>query len=294
MTPTLPTSATLRDLRHRRLPTQTAVQPLRPEYHAAPQWHIPVYDVVDADNVTSSTRRVRQPVGPNEDRRDSGGSDATLHDDRNNNPYKKYSLSSYEHPYDIPPPPEVYSSAQAATPSRFLRSSAQRGERSSGNPRGPGYQPGERPETSNHGYDETDVATNERELRRRGILSNYLDLYMLNLWGSRNDEERPQGGPNHPLSRADSDYSPGYTRLPPNMRRFDSMASNMSNGSDMFDPDDPRVTGITKKYLDDPEDLEKNALRQMDYKARRKERQRIKIEFNICCMSRVPPHFHAL
>jgi hypothetical protein len=68
------------------------------------------------------------------------------------------------------------------------------------------------------------------------------------------------------------------------MQRADSMASSIgSTGSDLYDPDDPKVTGIKRQYLDDPEDIEKNVLRQMDYKTRRKARQKIRIEFNICC-----------
>ncbi|KAF8076533.1 hypothetical protein FPV67DRAFT_1558984 [Lyophyllum atratum] len=62
------------------------------------------------------------------------------------------------------------------------------------------------------------------------------------------------------------------------------MASMTSAGSDLLDPDDPRITGIEAKYLEDPEDVEKNALRQMDYRARRKHLTRIKIEFNVTSM----------
>ncbi|KAH9947233.1 DUF1212-domain-containing protein [Amylocystis lapponica] len=65
---------------------------------------------------------------------------------------------------------------------------------------------------------------------------------------------------------------------PWHLRRADSVASNYSQ---VLDPDDPRVTGAHIKNLDDPEDIEKQCLRQMSYKQRRKVRQRIKIEFNI-------------
>jgi hypothetical protein len=67
------------------------------------------------------------------------------------------------------------------------------------------------------------------------------------------------------------------------MRRGDSTFSMTSFGSDVLDPDDPRVTGMTSTQLDDQEDLEKNTLRQMDYRARRKHIQRIRIEFNVSC-----------
>ncbi|TFY65636.1 hypothetical protein EVG20_g5445 [Dentipellis fragilis] len=64
------------------------------------------------------------------------------------------------------------------------------------------------------------------------------------------------------------------------------MDSNLSVGSEPLDPDDPKITGATRMLLDDPEDLEQNCKQQMDlrymnYKQRRKEAQRIKIQFNV-------------
>ncbi|KIY74124.1 DUF1212-domain-containing protein [Cylindrobasidium torrendii FP15055 ss-10] len=52
-----------------------------------------------------------------------------------------------------------------------------------------------------------------------------------------------------------------------------------------MDPDDPRVTGVRAEYLDDQGDLEKNALKTMDYKQRRKHLMRVKIEFNVTSMA---------
>ncbi|KAI0788559.1 DUF1212-domain-containing protein [Abortiporus biennis] len=66
--------------------------------------------------------------------------------------------------------------------------------------------------------------------------------------------------------------------LRPGLDRFNSM---LSVDSQLVDPDDPAVTGIRKRSLDDAEEAEKNIARQMSYKARRKERQRMRIEFNI-------------
>ncbi|KAF9055520.1 DUF1212-domain-containing protein [Hymenopellis radicata] len=60
--------------------------------------------------------------------------------------------------------------------------------------------------------------------------------------------------------------------------------STFSNSSQVLDPDDPLVTGNRARYLDDPEDIEKNALRQMDYRSRRKHLMRVKIEFNVTSM----------
>ncbi|KAF9076771.1 DUF1212-domain-containing protein [Rhodocollybia butyracea] len=67
----------------------------------------------------------------------------------------------------------------------------------------------------------------------------------------------------------------------PNFRHADS---NVSTSSDVIDPDDPRVTGITARHLEDPKDIEKNTLRKMDYHNRRKYLMRVKIEFNVTSM----------
>lgn len=58
-------------------------------------------------------------------------------------------------------------------------------------------------------------------------------------------------------------------------------------GDDLYeqvlDPDDPLVTGVHKDCLEDPEDAEQEVWRQMSYRKRRKERARIRIEYNISC-----------
>ncbi|KAF9268113.1 DUF1212-domain-containing protein [Marasmius fiardii PR-910] len=58
----------------------------------------------------------------------------------------------------------------------------------------------------------------------------------------------------------------------------------VSTTSEALDEYDPRVTGVRAEHLEDHEDLEKNTLRQMDYKTRRKHLMRIKIEFNVTSM----------
>ena len=285
LTPTLPIAAASRGDSRRRISFQTASQPLRPEYHSAPDWHIPIYGATNADVAGEFPfRRVSQiPVGPHDERRGSGESDVTLNDEQRQ--LKKFSLSSYQHPCEIVPPSNAYPSPRPATQPHPLRASVQHDAHPSDNYHIPEHQTEESKDDQH-----LDVASHERELKRRGILSNYLELLALSHWDTDGDDiEKPQGSTRPQFSRGDSEYSPGYTRLPPNVWRSDSMASTASAGSDMLDPDDPHVTGIAKKCLDDPEDLEKNTLRQMDYKARRKERQRIKIEFNICCMLLVPP-----
>ncbi|TFK91845.1 DUF1212-domain-containing protein [Polyporus arcularius HHB13444] len=72
--------------------------------------------------------------------------------------------------------------------------------------------------------------------------------------------------------------SSSYGASRPGYGRFDSCTSA---GSQVIDPDDPTITGERKKTLDDPEDIERACMKQMNYKARRKYQQRIRIEFNI-------------
>ena len=288
--PVFPTSAALRrESRHFPGPHQTSPQPRRPEVHSVPQWHTPVYNEpvrigADTDSLEEFPirRACRVPVAPDE-RRDSDASNATLYEDRDNNPYTKYSLSSYAHPYDIPPPPGAYPSPRVSAPPP-LRSALRRSVSFAENHRVQEYEPDNR--NNDRDDHESDDGDQERQMKRRGILSNYLDLYALDHSDPQpEDPVKPRRRLNRMQSGTDSEYSTGYTAPPNKFRRADSMASMGSLGSDMYDADDPRVTGIKKEYLDDQEDLEKNALRQMDYKTRRKVRQRIRIEFNICCES---------
>lgn len=52
----------------------------------------------------------------------------------------------------------------------------------------------------------------------------------------------------------------------------------------VVDPDDPAVTGAHKQWQEDYEDVERQMIREMSYKQRRKQLSRIKIEYNISCM----------
>ncbi|KAI0375696.1 DUF1212-domain-containing protein [Pilatotrama ljubarskyi] len=105
-----------------------------------------------------------------------------------------------------------------------------------------------------------------------------MDLYA-------NDQDARESGSNNGRSnlyrrvgRQNSFDSAATTSTRGDLHRFDSYASNSSQ---VIDPDDPTVTGERKNTLDDPEDIEKACMKQMNYKARRKLRQRIRIEFNI-------------
>ena len=61
-----------------------------------------------------------------------------------------------------------------------------------------------------------------------------------------------------------------------------------SSSSFGYDPDDPKITGLKKISQEDPEDAESQCkqhmnLQYMSYRQRRKEAQKIKIQFNVTC-----------
>ncbi|KAG6869310.1 hypothetical protein C0993_000063 [Termitomyces sp. T159_Od127] len=232
------------------------------------QWQVPIYgnDYADRSAEEFPARQETSndlPASENK-QRDFADSDSTLNmaTGETNDPYKKYSLSSYEHPYDIQPPENAYSGPGVA-PLNVHRKRSLMQRRVSFSEEKPNvyeYVPQEA----------TDVDPRaERALKRRGIPSNILDLYAID--NDANKDPENQGKAKFSSARSD-------------MRRHGSMSSIMSGGSEVLDPDDPRVTGIEAKCLEDPEDVEKNALRQMDYRTRRKHLTRIKIEFNVTSM----------
>lgn len=249
------------------------------EYLAEPQWQIPVHDTTQEYSPAGDHSPEEFPsrhlsaIAPNDARRGSGTSDATLNEGSQrdeNDHYAKYSFSSYQHPYDIQPPQGAYSGPGGSATQSSKRPAVRRRSVSFSDqqPTVREYIPDEE--------EETDAET-DRALKKRGIPSNMLDLYALN---ARNGEQTE-------MQRQDSDAGSdgyAYTSARNFMRRRDSFASTVSGGSDMLDPDDPRVTGVRARYLEDPEDIEKHTLRGMDYRSRRKHRRRVKIEFNVSCI----------
>lgn len=184
------------------------------------------------------------------------------------NPYRKYSLSSYEHPYDIPPPERIH--ASAITSANTVQPPALR--------KSVGFSATGRTQESAHGDDQGD-----QKQKRQGMLANMMQWYSMGNSGTHQipSQGKPELTRRQPSTFSENEY--GYSSAVNGMRRGDSTLSMMSFGSDVLDPDDPRLTGVRATQLDDQEDLEKNALRQMDYRARRKHIQRIRIEFNVSC-----------
>ncbi|KAK2466315.1 hypothetical protein APHAL10511_001957 [Amanita phalloides] len=72
-----------------------------------------------------------------------------------------------------------------------------------------------------------------------------------------------------------------YTSTRQDMRRVDSNYSCTTAGSEVYDPDDPKVTGVKRRHHVDPREFDREALSKMGYRARQKLRSRVKIEFNI-------------
>ncbi|OBZ76083.1 Pheromone-regulated membrane protein 10 [Grifola frondosa] len=204
------------------------------------------------------------PDSEDDSRRPSDASSSTLFDEagRYAEDDSRYSMSSYRHPYDIKPPADAYSRSQPY-------------HRGSGRPN----QSTNSADEDEDRDDQTDVGDEgcnlgSRDDRRRGVLANMIDLYADN-YARRN---RDDDDSSESMSRMNSYTPSAISSQPWNLRRRDSAASN---NSQVIDPDDPTVTGERKAQLDDPEDIEKACMRQMSYKARRKLRQRIRIEFNI-------------
>jgi len=190
---------------------------------------------------------------------------------------RKYSLSSYRHPYDITPPNNVYlhsspvtASSSTKLPQSNTDSLRETGPVGSPSNRGDAEEPPEDPNQHIH--------------KRRGLLANAMDWYST----ARSGTHELPGHTEYMNRRKSSRFSDMYGYSSALSSRRGSDYSQCSIGSEMLEPDDPVVTGKSAKQLDDQEDLEKNTLRQMDYRTRRKHIQRIRIQFNISCKCTVP------
>lgn len=190
---------------------------------------------------------------------------------------EKYALASHEHPYDIPPPQPAYDAKLAPRPKQpnkvsFAAKTKYRDEsRFDTEAQAPtgGDDEG--------GLEDVDIEPdycemNDRDGRRKGIIANLMEFYGVT-----------PGMNGLPYSRSQAYEAVGKLAERPPFGRYNSKASDSDTYSEVLDPDDPRVTNITKRCLDDYEDERRNALRQMDYRQRRKEQQRIRIEFNVTC-----------
>jgi hypothetical protein len=177
-------------------------------------------------------------------------------------PRDRYHWSSYQHPYDIEPPSSVYDSANfGPTPNRL---STWHDGVDSGSIRLP-------PRYSTN--DPVDVPPPPMPRRYRGGFANMLELWRL-YWQQAPDQ---------------SEFViPHHTGTPLDNHSFARPGLVHSQSSFGYDPDDPKLTGTKKVSQDDPEDAESQCrqemnLQYMTYRQRRKEAQKIKIQFNVTC-----------
>ncbi|KIL00592.1 hypothetical protein PAXRUDRAFT_711683 [Paxillus rubicundulus Ve08.2h10] len=194
---------------------------------------------------------------------------------------KKYTLSSYKHPHDIPPPQTAYNAQSYSRPKHKRNASFADGPRRRHDDdfdeeaQAPVGWGGEDDFADAKICREPDYCeTNDGEGRRNGILSNLMEFYGATPGANGLPYSRRQ------VSRTKGDRYPTGGPQPVG-RNNSNVSKNSDDDSDILDPDDPRMTGVTKRCLDDYEDERLNALRQMDYRQRRKERQKIRIEFNV-------------
>jgi Putative threonine/serine exporter len=179
-------------------------------------------------------------------------------------PRDRYLWSSFQHPYDIEPPSRVYNDATFGPEKRLtLGTLEDRCDSASGGPRRslpPRYSM----------QDPIDVSLPPMPRRFRGGFANMLELWRVS-WQQVPDQSEF-------VIPHDTLFDQGNSR--PWMVR--------SQSSFGYDPDDPKITGTKKVSQDDPEDAESQCRQQMNlqymsYRQRRKEAQRIKIQFNVTC-----------
>lgn len=175
----------------------------------------------------------------------------------------RYLWSSHQHPYDIEPPSRLYSDATLG-PRRLTVGSL--------DPRGDSVGEGfERRLSSRYSIqDPIDASLPPMPRRFRGGFANMLELWRV-YW-----QQAPE----------QSEFViPGDTLFGNAHSRPWLVRSSSSFG---YDPDDPKLTGLKRISQEDPEDAESQCRQQMNlqymsYRQRRKEAQKIKIQFNVTC-----------
>lgn len=216
---------------------------------------------------TSITRDNLASDDATDARRASDSSERTLYDqteEEMQRSLKRVSLSSYQHPNDIPSPSNVYFSGgppRSTVKYRFGH--------------GPSLDDSDH---QSHSREDDDILPNDlghEAPLHSGVVSNLLELHRVSKSTSKWENYECSPSRSGSLSESGPDIRPRLSRL-------------YSLGG--YDADDPRITGATRELLDDRVDLERNVkdqmgLRSMSYKQRRKEAQKIKIRFFVTCMS---------
>ena len=175
----------------------------------------------------------------------------------------RYLWSSHQHPYDIEPPSRVYNDATFG-PRRLTIGSLDARDDSVG--RGSAWSLPPRYSTQ----DPIDVSLPPMPRRYRGGFANMLELWRV-YWQQAPDQSEF-------VIPGNALFGDAHSR--PWLAR--------SQSSFGYDPDDPKSTGMKKASQEDPEDAESQCRQQMNlqymsYRQRRKEAQKIKIQFNVTC-----------
>lgn len=174
----------------------------------------------------------------------------------------RYLWSSHQHPYDIEPPSRAYNDATFGPRRLTVGSLDTRGDSVTGSSVSlpPRYST----------QDPIDVSLPPMPRRFRGGFANMLELWSV-YWQQAPDQSEF-------VIPGDALFGNGHSR--PSLVR--------SQSSFGYDPDDPKFTGMKKASQEDPEDAESQCRQQMNlqymsYRQRRKEAQKIKIQFNVTC-----------
>jgi hypothetical protein len=184
----------------------------------------------------------------------------------------RYLWSSHQHPYEIETPSRAYNDATFGPRRLTVGSLDLRDDSVGGDSSAPRYSI----------QDPIDVSLPPMPRRFRGGFANMLELWRV-YW-----QQAPE----------QSEYViPGDTLFGNARSRPWPVRSSSSFG---YDPDDPKLTGLKKTSQEDPEDAESQCRQQMNlqymsYRQRRKEAQKIKIQFNVTCnfhLSFVTPFSH--
>ncbi|KAF8505618.1 hypothetical protein F5888DRAFT_1650573, partial [Russula emetica] len=173
----------------------------------------------------------------------------------------RYLWSSHQHPYEIEPPSRVYDDATFG-PRRYTVGSLDSRDD------GVGGGSARRLSSRYSIQDPIDVSLPPMPRRFRGGFANMLELWRV--YSQRAPEQ--------------SEFViPGDTLFGNVHSRPWLVRSSSSFG---YDPDDPKLTGLKKMSQEDPDDAESQCKQQMNlqymsYRQRRKEAQKIKIQFNV-------------
>jgi hypothetical protein len=175
----------------------------------------------------------------------------------------RYLWSSHQHPYEIEPPYRVYNDATFGPRRPTVGSLDPRDDIAGG-----GSARHLSPRYSIR--DPIDVSLPPMPRRFRGGFANMLELWRV-YW---------QQAPEQSEFVIPGDTLFGNVHSRPRLVR--------SSSSFGYDPDDPKLTGLKKISQEDPEDAESQCRQQMNlqymsYRQRRKEAQKIKIQFNVTC-----------